>query len=150
MARRVLQDSGGKLQIDPTDLAHEAAIRILNQEGEWRDRTHFLAASARTMRHTLIDEIRRFKAAKRQTPDFHTDFFQAQGRRRLPLDVFDDALKRLFAIDEERGRIVELRFYGGLTLPEIAGTLALSESTVERRWRSARAWLLDALSDETR
>jgi RNA polymerase sigma factor (TIGR02999 family) len=149
IARRILQGGGGSLHIDPTDLAHEAALRLIHNGGEWRDRTHFLAVSARAMRQPLIDEVRRFKASKRQAPEFFTDFFQAEGRKRLPLDEVDDALERLFAIDPERGRIVELRFYAGLTLTEIAEALNLSQSRVERRWRSARAWLLDALSDRT-
>ncbi len=67
------------------------------------------------------------------------------GGRAFSIDLFDDALERLFAIDPDRARVVELRFYAGLTLAEVAVALDVSESTVERRWRGARAWLLSAL-----
>ncbi len=153
VARRVLRDDGSRLAMQPTDLAHEAALRILKLSRiDWRDRAHFLALSARVMRQTLIDEVRRFKAAKRQMPDVTTwldgpgDGGQ-DGVRLLPIDRLDDALSALFAIDADRARVVELRFYGGLTLAEIAHETGVSESTVERRWRSARAWLLAELAD---
>ncbi len=149
VARRVLRDDGGQLAMQPTDLAHEAALRILKLARiEWRDRAHFLALSARVMRQTLIDEVRRFKAAKRQMPEVTTWLDGPDARRLLPIDRLDDALSALFAIDADRARVVELRFYGGLTLAEIAQECGLSESTVERRWRSARAWLLAELADD--
>jgi RNA polymerase sigma factor (TIGR02999 family) len=143
VARRVLRDDGNRLAMQPTDLAHEAALRILKlTQIDWRDRGHFLALSARVMRQTLIDEVRRFKAAKRQSPEVTASLDGPDAQRLLPIERLDDALSALFAIDADRARVVELRFYGGLTLPEIARETSLSESTVERRWRSARAWLL--------
>ncbi len=149
VARRVLRDDGGQLAMQPTDLAHEAALRILKLARiDWRDRAHFLALSARVMRQTLIDEVRRFKAAKRQMPEVTTWLDGPDAKRLLPIDRLDDALSALFAIDADRARVVELRFYGGLTLAEIAHESGLSESTVERRWRSARAWLLAELAGD--
>ncbi len=149
VARRVLRDDGGRLAMQPTDLAHEAALRILKLARiDWRDRGHFLALSARVMRQTLIDEVRRFKAAKRQMPDVTTWLDGPEPQHLLPIDRLDDALTALFAIDADRARVVELRFYGGLTIAEIARELGQSESTVERRWRSARAWLLAELADD--
>jgi len=148
IARRVLRDDGGRLAIQPTDLAHEAALRILKLERiDWRDRTHFLALSARVMRQTLLDEVRRFQAAKRRPAEVMTLWPGAGEKAALPIDRLDGALERLFKIDAERARIVELRFFAGLTLEEIAHALDLSESTVTRRWRAARAWLLAALSE---
>jgi RNA polymerase sigma factor (TIGR02999 family) len=150
VARRVLNGDANRLQIQPTDLAHEAAIRIMGLNRlDLHDRTHFLALSARVMRQTLIDEVRRHKAAKRQAPQVLTQWFDPGAAQPvMDLDVFDDALNRLAQIDPERARIVELRFYAGLTLEEIAETLQISESTVQRRWRGARAWLLKELGDD--
>ena len=148
VARRVLRDDGGKLALQPTDLAHEAALRILKLDRvHWRDRTHFLALSARVMRQTLIDEVRRFKANKRQPVEVVTQWPLGGARQALPLDRLDEALERLFQIDADRARVVELRFYAGLTLEEIAEALEVSESTIVRRWRAARAWLLKALAE---
>jgi len=148
VARRILRDDGGPLALQPTDLAHEAAIRILKLDRiHWRDRTHFLALSARVMRQTLLDEVRRFKAGKRQPVEVVTQWPLGGVRQALPIDLLDDALERLFQIDADRARVVELRFYAGLTLEEIAETLGVSESTIVRRWRAARAWLLQALAE---
>lgn len=147
IARRVLRDEAGRLAIQPTDLAHEAAIRILKLDRmDWRDRTHFLATTARIMRQTLLDEVRRQRAGKRQAPPALT-MWRPDGDRGAVFDLehFDEVLARLFEVDPERARVVELRFYAGLTLAEVAHALEVSESTVERRWRGARAWLLNAL-----
>ena len=148
IARRVLRDEGPKLQVQPTDLAHEAAIRVLRLERFTpRDQTHFLAVSARVMRQVLLDEVRRARAAKRRPP-VQTGWFDPEGRPSHPaldLEAFDEALKRLFELDPERARVVELRFYAGLTLEEVAESTGDSLSTVKRRWRVARAWLLEAL-----
>ncbi|MBC7519623.1 MAG: RNA polymerase subunit sigma-70 [Sandarakinorhabdus sp.] len=146
IARRVLRADGAQLQLQPTDLAHEAAIRIMHLDRiEWQGRTHFLAVSARVMRQALLDEVRHRKAAKRQAPEALT--LWPGGGGAVQLDAFDDALERLFAFDADRARIVELRFYAGLTMAEVASTQGISISTAERRWRSARAWLIAALAD---
>lgn len=148
IARRVLRDEGGRLALQPTDLAHEAAIRVLKLDRiDWRDRTHFLAMGARVMRQTLLDEVRRYKAGKRQPAEVLTQWPLGGERRALPIDLLDEALERLFKIDADRARVVELRFYAGLTLEEIAQALGVSESTVVRRWRGARAWLLQAVAE---
>jgi RNA polymerase sigma factor (TIGR02999 family) len=149
VARRVLRDDGARVAMQPTDLAHEAALRILKLARiDWRDRAHFLALSARVMRQTLIDEVRRFRAAKRQMPEVTTWLDGADTPKLLPIDRLDDALTTLFSIDTDRARVVELRFYGGLTVAEIAQETGVSESTVERQWRAARAWLLAELTDD--
>ncbi len=149
IARRVLEGDGAKLQLQPTDLAHEAAIRVMRLDRFTpSNRAHFLALSARVMRQVLIDEVRRARAAKRRPP-VQTAWFDPEGVRpegRLDLEEFDEALKRLQEIDEDRARVVELRFYAGLTLEEVAETTGDSLSTVKRRWRGARAWILEALA----
>ncbi len=145
IARRVLRGDGPDLHIQPTDLAHEAAIRIMALDRMvWRDRAHFLALSARVMRQALVDEVRRLKSLKRTAPEIITAWDDG---RAYPIDQFDDALERLFAIDPDRARVVELRFYAGLTMAEIAAELGISDSSVERRWRTARAWLLSVLEE---
>ena len=149
VARKVLNGDAQRLQIQPTDLAHEAAIRLLGLDRvAWRDRTHFLALSARVMRQTLLDEVRRHRAAKRTPPRIDTQWIEpGAAPAAIDVEVFDDALQRLAQVDPERARVVELRFYAGLTLEEVAEAEQISESTVQRRWRSARAWLLKALDE---
>ena len=151
VARRVLNSSADRLQIQPTDLAHEAAIRLLGLDRiHLRDHVHFLALSARIMRQTLIDEVRRRGARKRTGPQAVTMWIEhdAAPERAFDIEEFDDLLTRLATIDADRARVVELRFFAGLTLTEVANYLDVSLSTVERRWRGARAWLLNELSDE--
>jgi RNA polymerase sigma factor (TIGR02999 family) len=150
IARRVLNGDGPRLQIQPTDLAHEAAIRILRSDSiAANDQRHFLALGARVMRMTLIDEVRRQRAACRNG-EFVTLWTEAGSDPGTSFDIeaFDDALRRLAAIEPDGARVVELRFFVGLTLEEVASVMSLSESTVQRRWRSARAWLLKELQGD--
>lgn len=143
IARGVLSGDNGRMHLQPTDLVHEASLRLIRSSGvEVRDQNHFLSLAARVMRTTLIDEVRRHKAAKRggDVMTLLTDFADPAGA--LDIEEFDSTLDRLALVDDEAARIVELRFYSGLTMPEIASALELSERTVQRRWQSARAWLL--------
>lgn len=149
VARRVLNGSSDRFQIQPTDLAHEAAIRLLGLDRiRLRDHTHFLALSARIMRQALIDEVRRHNARKRNRQGCVTLWFEAElpADSQFDLEAFDDLLTRLAEIDADRAQVVELRFFAGLTLEEVAAFLDISESTVQRRWRGARAWLLNELN----
>lgn len=143
IARRVLNGEPGRMHLQPTDLVHEAAIRMIHSNGlAAGDQSHFLALAARVMRTTLIDEVRRHKAAKRggDVMTLMTDFADAAAT--MDIENFDGTLDRLAMVDADAARIVELRFYTGLTMLEIASHLDLSERTVHRRWQSARAWLL--------
>ncbi len=147
LARKVLNGDAVRLQIQPTDLANEAAIRLLKLEKmRVRDVPHFMALSARVMRQTLLDEIRRVRAKKRVAPGVLTLWPDADGLDPVDVEDLDRALEELAAVSPERARIVELRFFAGLTIEEIAAHLGDSESTVKRRWRAARAWLLERLS----
>jgi RNA polymerase sigma factor (TIGR02999 family) len=147
LARRVLNGDGPRLQIQPTDLAHEAAIRLLRIEDlGLTGRTHFLALSARVMRQTLLDEVRRVRAKKRQAPGVMTMWPGDDNLAPVDIEDLDRALDELTAASPERSRIVELRFFAGLTIEEIAEHLGESESTVKRKWRAARAWLLERLA----
>ena len=137
--------------LQATGLAHEAWMRLVERDKlTFRDRQHFLASASLAMRNILIDHARRRSALKR-----------GGNTERLPLDdvleryeenaagdllAFDETLERLRAEDEELAELVQLRFFGGLTLEDIAELNGVSLSTTERRWRLARAWLRDQLS----
>jgi RNA polymerase sigma factor (TIGR02999 family) len=136
----VLNGDALALQIQPTDLAHEAAIRIAGfDRTSVNGRTHFLALSARVMRQILVDEIRRMRARKRQAPPVETQWPGAA--RPIDIEALDGALTKLEEVSPERARLVERRFFAGLTIEEIAVLDDVSESTVKRQWRAARAWL---------
>lgn len=127
-------------------------MRLLDLSSiSWQDRRHFFAMSARVMRQVLIDEVRRARADKRahQPVTLVTAMVDEQQVANTPdidVEALDDALTQLAAVSEMHAKVVELRFFAGLTTEEIAGVLGSSESTVKRAWRSARAWLADHMS----
>ncbi|HVK79751.1 MAG TPA: ECF-type sigma factor [Verrucomicrobiae bacterium] len=145
VARGVLNGDAQKLQIQPTDLAHAAAIKLfaLNRI-ELNGRTHFLSLSARIMRQILMDEVRRVRAAKRQAPPVTTQW-PGDGGAPLDLEALDSALTKLEGVSPELARLVEQRFFAGLTVQEIAAIDGVSESTIKRQWRAARAWLVNEM-----
>ena len=137
--------------LQPTAVVNEAWLRLgLNAEVDWQDRSHFLAVASRAMRSVLVDHARRRTADRR-----------GGGRRRVEWDEaleafeagtvdlleLDEALSRLGEMDAQLARIVELRFFGGLTIAEAARVLDVSTPTIERGWRSARIWLRAELGD---
>ena len=130
------------------DLIHEAVARlVVLKQIRWEDRTHFLALASTMMRRTLIDHARSKRRRKRDAEItlLHT------GDAAIPdieVIALSDALSRLAEIAPDRAEIVEMRFFGGMELTEIALVLGCSESTVKRRWNAARLWLLDALVKE--
>jgi RNA polymerase sigma factor (TIGR02999 family) len=136
--------------LQPTALVHEAFLRLAETPGaSWENRAHFVAVAARVMRRVLVDHARGRNALKR-----------GNGEIRVPIDdvdvpavgqdvdlvALDDALARLAMLDERQARIVELRFFGGLSVPETAALIGASERTVKRDWQVARAWLTRELS----
>lgn len=144
IARRMLAGDSAAYRLQPTELANEAAIRVLRLDRmEWTDRAHFLATAATVMRQALLDEVRRFRAAKRQAPAVLTTWLDP-GVATLDLDLerLDRSLQRLVAVSPERARIVELRFFAGLTIEETAEVAGVSPATVKRQWDASRAWLL--------
>ncbi|MFL6276237.1 MAG: sigma-70 family RNA polymerase sigma factor [Blastocatellia bacterium] len=126
-------------------LINEAYLRLVNQQRvEWQNRAHFFAVASQVMRHILIDYARNHRYAKRGAGAQHVPLDEAAvaaQERAAELVALDDALTRLAQIDERKCRIVELKFFGGLTGEEIAEVMNLSPITVKREWRSARAWL---------
>lgn len=151
LASRYMRHEGAAHTLQPTALVHEAYLRLVDQRRvRWRNRAHFYAVSAQIMRRILVDHARTHRAEKR-----------GSGRERVPLvdeempgaagadlDVvaLDAALQRLAAFDAQQERIVELRYFGGLTIDEAAEVLGISSATVVREWTVAKAWLRAELS----
>ena len=114
---------------------------------QWKDRAHFLATAATVMRQALLDEVRRHRADKRQMPPAITTVFDmGVSTMELDLEALDLSLRRLSAVSAQRARLVELRFFVGLSIEEVAEVLGSSSATVKRQWDVARAWLLRDLS----
>ncbi len=135
--------------LQATSIVHEVYLRLVDETSiNWEGRAHFFAVAAKAMRQLLVDHVRRQTAQKR-----------GGGLQRVPIDAvtvpdegssvalldLEEALSELAGLDPMQGRIVELRFYGGLSFEEVAHVLGVSKSTVEREWRMARAWLITRL-----
>ncbi len=130
------------------DLVNEAALRLIKLDQiEWADKSHFLALSARAMRRVLIDHARKKKSDKRAHHKVTLVTRIEGAAQRLDMDVLEKSLIRLSVLDAEKADIVELRYFGGMSLQEIAEVVGASQSTVKRQWRVARAWLLDAMME---
>ena len=140
-----IQDESPGKTIQTTDLVHEAYLKLIDVSNvDWQHRAHFYAVAAQVMRHILLDKARRRVAAKRgggaarlnldEVPDCGT------GRAR-ELIALDDALNTLARLDERKAKVVELRFFAGLSVEETAEVLKVSQDTVLRDWKMARAWL---------
>lgn len=137
-----------------TALVHEAYVRLVDQRDvDWQNRAHFFAIAARVMRRIVVDEARRRKRVKRgsgATPVQIESAGEVAGAAGLAIpDVLalDRALTDLEAMDPQQGRVVELKFFGGLTAEEIADVMNVSTRTVKREWSVARAWLYRALQE---
>ena len=152
IARRCLHGERANQTVQATELVNEAFLRLVDvQQIDWQNRTHFLAMSARLMRRVLVDLARSRGADKRGADAVRVTFDEAAIDGVAPdLDVIrlDDALKALAALDDRKGRVVELRFFGGLTADETAVALQVSSKTVLRDWEFARAWLQRELTGE--
>jgi RNA polymerase sigma factor (TIGR02999 family) len=125
-------------------LVHEAYLRLVGEQSpQWEGRTHFFGVAAQVMRHVLVDHARRRAAAKRSGAQPVTlDTGMAIAENREPdLLVLDKALSRLAELDPHQSRLIELRFFGGLSIVETAAVLNISPATVKREWATARAWL---------
>ena len=151
LAKRYMGREREDHTLQTSALINEAYLRLVDQESvEWKDRSHFFAVSAQIMRHILVDHARKHQSDKR-----------GAGAQKLPLDdavlnierkareliALDEALNDLAIIDPRQSRIVELRFFGGLTVEETAEVLEISPITVKRDWRIARARLRDAVTN---
>jgi RNA polymerase sigma-70 factor (ECF subfamily) len=127
-----------------TALVHEAYLRLAGAEGDWQDRVHFYAVAARVMRNILVDYAKGAKRQKRGGGAQHVDFDEAvlvDPSAAPGLPDLDESLQRLEVHDPRKGKVVELLFFGGLTYEETAAALGISEATVHRELKMAKAWL---------
>jgi len=131
--------------LQPTALVHEAFLRLVEQRDvDWQSRQHFFGVSAQLMRRILVDYARQRAADKRGGGQQHValdDALAVAESNRIDVIMVDDALRRLAAIDPNHVRLIELRFFGGLTIEEAADALGYSVGTAKREWRLAKAWL---------
>jgi RNA polymerase sigma factor (TIGR02999 family) len=131
--------------LQPTALVNEAYLRLSSWRNvEWRDRGQFLAAAATTMRRILVNHALAKRAQKRGGASIQTALDNVAAvfeERTLDLLALDEALEKLAVLDPQQAKVVELRFFGGLTIEETARSLEISHATVEREWKLARAWL---------
>jgi RNA polymerase sigma factor (TIGR02999 family) len=145
LAHLRLQGQPGEHSLNTTGLVHEAYLKLVTSPGaSLQDRNHFLALASRVMRQVLVDHARARTAAKRGGGVTPVDLESVVWMPNLDLDgvvELDDALKRLEEMNERQSRILEQRYFGGLSLEETAQTLGVSLATVKRELRSARAWL---------
>jgi len=136
--------------LQPTALVHEAYLKLIDHTRiNWQNRAHFLGMAATMMRQILIDHARRHRAEKRggenENLPLEDSIVIVAGEKSMDLISLDDALKDLANFDEFKSRLVELRYFGGLSVEETAEVLNVSEITVKRHWRLAKAWLADAI-----
>ena len=137
--------------LQTTALVHEAFLKLVNQRAvEWQNRNHFFAIAAHVMRRILVDHARQHQAEKRGGADLTMlpidDADASVEEPEVDLVALDQALERLALLDEQQSRVVELRFFSGLSVEETAEVLNVSTRTVKREWRAAKAWLLRELS----
>ena len=149
VAGRYLGRERGNHTLQPTALVNEAYLRLVDvRRVSWKNRTHFLAMSARLMRRVLVDFARSRQYQKRGGGVMKVSLDEAHGvstERGQDLVALDEALTTLSALDERKARVIEMRFFGGLTVEETAAVLDVSRETVLRDWRLARAWLMREL-----
>lgn len=150
LARRHLRRERPGHTLQTSDLVAEAYLRLINQKQvQWQNRAHFYGLSAQLMRRILIDHARHHHYQKRGGSRIQVSLDETalvSEARAEELLAVDEALARLTVMDARKGRIVELRFFGGLSLEETAEVLGLSSPTVQREWRAAKAWLHQMLT----
>ncbi len=133
--------------LQPTALVHEAYLRLIDQHSvDWGNRAHFFSIAAEMMRRILVNHAVEKKAQKRGAGETMISLEEISGgfagESGFDVVLLDETLKRLAKLDERQSKIVELRFFGGLSVPETAEVLQVSEATINREWRSAKAWIL--------
>jgi RNA polymerase sigma factor (TIGR02999 family) len=152
MAERHLRRERPGHTLQPTAIVHEAYVKLIGRQGvDWQDRAHFFAVAAQSMRRILVEHARKRDAKKRGGDEgrYLLDTVIMTEPRAVDLIALDDALARLTELDPEQGRVVELRFFGGLTEAETAEVLAVSSRTVHRKWLAAKMFLYRELSNSS-
>jgi RNA polymerase sigma factor (TIGR02999 family) len=152
LARSRLQGERSDHTLQPTALVHEAYLRLIEQHStNWQNRAHFFGLAAEMMRRILVNHAVKRNAEKRfgsQTKIALDDAIDVLAEREVDLVALNDALDKLAEFDAQQAKIIELRFFAGLKIEEVAEVLGVSESTVKREWRVAKAWLHDRLKSE--
>jgi RNA polymerase sigma factor (TIGR02999 family) len=152
LARRTLGRQRADHTLQSTALVHEAYLRLAGRDrARWQNREHFFAVAAQAMRHILVDHARRRQAEKRGGGQITLllDEEIASPQQQLDITALDDALTALGALDPAQSQVVELRFFGGLSIDEIAKVMRISPATVKREWTTARSWLYAELQRRT-
>ena len=149
LARHYLRDER-RASLQTTELVHEAYLRLVGAEVDWNGRGHFYVVAARQMRRILVDEARRRATRKRDVGEgeITLDEGRLAGGPSGDVLALDEALAELAQVDERKCRVIEMSYFAGLTIPEIAEALDISTATVERDLRTARAWLAKTLKQE--
>ena len=152
MAHKYLYRERPGHTLQTTALVHEAYLKLIDQrDARWQNREHFFAIAAQAMRRILVDSARQHKAMKRGGPAENLSLDEAANVSLEPDPILlplDEALSKFAEIDPQQSRIVELRYFGGMTIEETAKVMNLSTDTVKREWAMARAWLRRALGGE--
>ena len=152
LAHRFMSGERPDHTMQTTALVNEAYLRLVDQKARWQNRSHFFAIAAQVMRRILVDHARAHTYAKRgggaQKLELNEALIMAQ-ERAAEMVALDEALEKLKAFDARKARVVELRFFGGLTVDETAEVLGVSPNTVDRDWSTARAWLYKAVNRES-
>ena len=152
LARRHMAGQRRGHTLQTADLVSEAYLKLVNVKGTgWNDRIHFFAVASRAMRSVLVDYARRRGYAKRGGNPVRVSLSEADQipeQRTAEVVAVDEALSRLAALDPRKAHIVELRYFGGLSVEETARLLDLSSRTIKREWRWARAWLYREIGEE--
>ncbi len=150
MARRYMRRQPSGHTFQTTELIHEAYLKLANQEEKsWQNRAHFFGVAAKAMRHILVDYARSKQSQKRGDWKARVTLGENVAISTESSDemvALDDALKQLSTLDARKSRVVELKFFGGLNIEEIAEVLKISDKTVKRDWSFARTWLLRQLA----
>ena len=154
LARYYLASQRSDHTLQSTAIVHEAYLRLVGHDHvQWENRSHFFGVAAQLMRRILVDHARKRNAAKRGGAHVTVLIDEAIGlssQRELDLVALDNALKALADFDERQSRIVELRFFGGLSIQDTSTVLGISPATVKREWSTARAWLYAEISGRNR
>jgi RNA polymerase sigma factor (TIGR02999 family) len=151
LARYYLSQERTGHTMQPSDLVQEAYLRLVDEkEIDWQNRAHFFGVAAMRMRHILVEHARGRQAAKRGGGEYRLSLSEADRlteNRDVNLLALDGALQKLEALDPQKARIVELRYFSGLTIEQTAEALRISPATVKRDWSMARAWLRSEISN---
>jgi RNA polymerase sigma factor (TIGR02999 family) len=150
LAQSYMRRERGNHTLEPTALVHEAYLRLIDQHDvQWTGRGHFFAVAAQAMRRVLVDHARAHLAAKRggHAERVTVSGLPAPGAGQHEVDVLwlHEALEKLAALDPRQAKVVELRYFAGMSVEEVAGVLAISPATVKREWATARVWLAHEL-----